>query len=72
MLSTTLIFAPGASVCDISRTDSTHVDTPDFFGLCELRHAPDCRGGSVWVGSALKKYRILEIYVFAATLETRP
>ena len=23
-------------------------------------------GGSVWVGSAFKKYRILEIYVFAA------
>ena len=25
MLSTTLIFAPGASACDISRTDSTHI-----------------------------------------------
>ena len=31
-----------------------------------LRAPLDCRGGSVWVGSALKKYRILDI-----SLETR-
>ena len=47
--------APGASACDISRTDSTHVDARLFCELCQTR---DCRGGSVWVGSALKKYRI--------------
>ena len=63
MLSTTLIFALGASACDVSRTDSTHVDARL---LCELRARVWSVG--VWVGSAaLKiKVRILEIYVFAA------
>ena len=40
MLSTTLffyIFAPGASTCDISRTDSTHVETPDDFFVSSAR-----------------------------------
>ena len=64
VLSTTLIFAyqqvpPRATSRE--RIQLSHVDARL---LCEPRH--DCRGGSVWVGSALKKYRIIEIYVFAA------